>query len=117
MIVVGHQVDQVQILAHPRNVVGRIDEPFAGGNGRSEQVAARLESGAQLAQQTHKVLLVVGGASTRTWILPVKVQTVEVELGQKLHHRVDETGARLRLAGHLAVLDAALVPACELRFG
>ena len=60
MIVVGHEVDEVQSLCHRRHVVGLIDGLEPSRDGGSQQEAVLVELGWELGM----VLLVFGKSGT-----------------------------------------------------
>ena len=63
MIVVGHHIDDVQVLGHLWNVVGRVGKVLARGDGRRQEVALWEEGLFQLLQKEDKVALVFGLAT------------------------------------------------------
>ena len=64
MIVVGHEVDEVQSLCHRRHVVGLIDGLEPSRDGGSQQEAVLVELGSHLPQELGMVLLVFGKSGT-----------------------------------------------------
>ena len=86
--VVRHHVDEVERLTDGRHVVASVDLGGAGGDGRGQEEAARLQRRLQLRHPGGEVRLV-----GRRRVLVVQVEAVEAVLLEELDGGRDEAGA------------------------
>ena len=59
MIVVAHEVDEIQSLCHGSNVVAVVDGGVAGRDGRSDHQVVLVKLASHLSQELSMVLLVL----------------------------------------------------------
>ena len=92
MEVVGHHVDEVQVLGDLGHVVAVVDTKLGGRYGGGQQPFVRFESFVEFFNEICKVLLVIPTSITilSSWILPVKIKTIKVVLTQKIHNRLNK---------------------------
>ena len=64
MIVVAHEVDEIQSLGHGRNVVAVVDGGVAGRDGRSDHQVVLVKLASHLSQELGMVLLVLWKSRT-----------------------------------------------------
>ena len=64
MIIVAHEVDEVECFGHGGHVVGLVDGLVPGRDGSRQEKSVKVEFGSHLAQKLGVVLLVFGEAGT-----------------------------------------------------
>ena len=69
MVTVGHDVDEVNVLVELRQVIGSGNYVVVATDSRWENIAKRVESGGQLADEGTEVVPVILGvaAVTESW--------------------------------------------------
>ena len=119
VVVVGHHVEEVEVILDGGHVVGQVGRAVPGGDGHGEKHVGVMEFLAQHAGELDEVVLVnVGvGALAAAGVLPVQVQPDEAVLLQVGHDAVDEGLHRVGVLGHLGVLGRACVPPADGQHG
>ncbi len=64
VVVVAHDVDVVEVLVQPGNVIGNVDGGSGGSDGGGQDVAVLVHGDPQVLDERDEVLLVLGFASS-----------------------------------------------------
>ena len=113
MEVVGHEVDEVQVLGHIGDIVGQTSGFLSGTDSGTEDQTVFVEFLPQFLQQSNVVGDIGLHAAPLVRVLPVDVETVEAMLLHEGDDVLDELATDLRIGYHVGVLGRALVPATD----
>lgn len=110
VVVIGRDVQEVEVLGEFRDVVGDPDDPLVGCHGGGEAPPVLGEFFLEFLDKKDEILLVCRDSSSRGGVFPVQVEAVQLVLLDEPDRRVDKGPPAGGVGGHGGVLGRALRP-------
>lgn len=113
MKIVCHNVDEVQVFGHRRDIIRQRGRRLGSGDGSTENKSVFIEFSSQFPKQTYVVLYVRWFATTLIGIFPIDVETIELVFLTEFNDVLDKSCANSRIGDDVGVFGGPLVPSTD----